>query len=253
MDQVRTIRIVIVLILLAALVVYTYILRYGEVESPPPPDLSGIPATIGGYESSDAFQPAEALRLLGADATVFRSYRNADGHTIRLFVGYFGTQQENSQIHSPKHCYPGAGWDIVEEGTLRIGLSDTEVSVKRLLISDGRQQREVVYWFDTRSGVITNEFALKWYQMRSALMQRPQAATFIRFSADISSATKGRLRESDVPPAGREHPRGKDVPPAAVQSARSELVRFIEAITPHITTTLRGRRGHAAESVRRSS
>ncbi len=245
MDQVRTTRIVIVLILLAALVVYTYILRYGEVEIPPLPDLSGIPATIDGYESTDAYQPAEALRLLGADGTVFRTYRNKQGQTIRLFIGYFGTQQENSQIHSPKHCYPGAGWDIVEEGTLRLGLADTEAAVKRL--------REVVYWFDTPSGVITNEFALKWYQMKSALMQRPQAAAFIRFSAEMSNATKQRPRENEASPEVRERLQDKEVSPAAAQHARSELVRFIETITPHIKTTLRGPSVTAAESVRRSS
>lgn len=240
MDQVRTTRIVIVLILLAVLIVYTYLLRYRDAESPLPPDLAGIPTAIGEYESTDAFQPSEALRLLGADATLFRSYRNADGHTIWLFLGYFGAQQENSQIHSPKHCYPGAGWDIVEEGTLRLGLADTEASVKRLLISDGRQQREVVYWFDTRGGVITNEFALKWYQMKSALMQRPQAAAFIRFSAEVSHAAAERSREEEVPPAAAQH-------------ARSELVRFIETIIPHITITLRGRTVPAVDPVRRSS
>ncbi len=240
MDQVRTTRIVIVLIFLAAMIVYTYMLRYRDVDSPVSPDLASIPKAIGGYESTDAYQPAEALRILGADRTIFRTYRNKRGQTIRLFVGYFGTQQENSQIHSPKHCYPGAGWDIVAEGTLRLGLAGTEAAVKRLLISDGRQQREVVYWFDTRSGVITNEFALKWYQMKSALMRRPQAAAFIRFSAEISPAAKERLRD-------------KEVSPAAAQHARSELVRFIETITPHITTTLRGRTAPAAEPVRRSS
>lgn len=227
MDQVRSARIAILLIFLAALAVYTFMLRYRSVESPPSPDMTGIPTAIGEYESTDAYQPAEALRLLGADATVFRTYRNNTGRTIWLFLGYFGTQQENSQIHSPKHCYPGAGWDIVEEGTLRLGLPGSEASVKHLVISDGREQREVVYWFDTRSGVITDEFALKWYQMKNALLQRPQAAAFVRFSTGVSPDAPGHARE--------------------------ELVHFIEAISPRITETLRGRTVPAAESKRKSS
>lgn len=214
MDPKRTTRVVLLLMFLAALIAYTYILRYREVPGPPPPDLAGIPTVIDGYEGTDAHQPAEALRLLGADRTVFRTYDNGDGRTIWLFLGYFGAQQENAQIHSPKHCYPGAGWDIVEEGTLRLDLAGTAASVKRLLISDGTLQREVVYWFDTRGGVITNEFALKWYQMKSALMQRPQAAAFIRFSTEAS------------PGAHRDHHR--------------ELIEFIETIAPSITDALRG-------------
>jgi EpsI family protein len=251
MDQVRMTRITSLLILLAVLIVYTYLLRYRDVESPLMPDLAGIPTAIGDYESTDAHQPAEALQLLGADRTVFRTYRSADGYTIWLFLGYFGTQQENSQIHSPKHCYPGAGWDIVEEGTLRLDLAGTETAVKRLLISDGGQQREVIYWFDTPSGVITNEFALKWYQMKSALMQRPQAAAFIRFSAELPSGAAERRREHDVSPAGAERPRVTDFTPAESRHTRSELVRFIETIIPHITSTLRGRTIPAVESARR--
>jgi EpsI family protein len=202
------------MILLASLSVYTYMLRYREVVSPPPPDLTGIPVAIGDYVSIDKPQPADMFRDLGADATVFRSYRSGEGHMIWLFLGYFGTQQENSQIHSPKHCYPGSGWNIVRESTLQLSLPAYETSVKDLVISDGRQRREVIYWFEIRGGVITDEFALKWYQMKSALLQRPQMATFIRFSSDIS--------------------------PGSPERSREELVRFIEMITPLITVVLRG-------------
>ena len=215
MDRVKPLRIVFLLILLAAMTIYTYILRYRTVESPPLPNLTDIPTDIGEYEGSDAYQPPEALLLLGSDATVFRSYRHDTGRTIWLFLGYFGTQQENSQIHSPKHCYPGAGWDIVQEGSLRFGTAGKEITVKHLLISDGRDQREVVYWFDTSSGVITNEFALKWHQMKSALLRRPQAAAFVRFSIPVSST--------------------------APEQSREELIRFIEMIFPHIMAALRGR------------
>lgn len=213
MDQVKSIRYTALVILLSVLVVYTYILRFRDVASPPPPDLSAIPTWIGDYASTDEYQPVEALRLLGADATVFRSYRNSEGHTIQFFLGYFGTQQENSQIHSPKHCYPGAGWDIVREGSVRLRLAGSEVPVKDLVISDGRNAQEVVYWFDTRSGVITDEFALKWYQMKSALLRKPQAAAFVRFSTEIS--------------------------PTSPERSREKLIRFIESIIPLITASLR--------------
>lgn len=224
MDQVRPIRIAVLLIILSALVAYTYILRYRDVVPPPLPDLSGIPSGIGDYASTDNHQPAEALRLLGADATVSRSYRNSEGHTVQFFLGYFVKQQENSQIHSPKHCYPGSGWNIVRESSVRLRLAGNEVPVKDLVISDGKDVQEVVYWFDTQGGVITDEFVLKWYQMKSALLRKPQAAAFIRFSTEIS--------------------------PASPERSRGELIRFIESITPLITTSLRE---HAAAETKRRS
>ncbi|MCK4237106.1 MAG: exosortase-associated EpsI family protein, partial [Candidatus Krumholzibacteria bacterium] len=68
--------------------------------------------------------------------------------------------------------------------------------------------------FSTRSGIITNEFALKWYQMKSALLRRSQSAAFIRFSMNV--------------------------PPGEDDSSREDLVRFAEAIFPYIETALKG-------------
>lgn len=213
MDQVRSIRYTILLIVLAALTVYTYLLRFGPVEEPEPPMLDNVPKVIEGYLGTDEQIEPEFLEILGADATMFRSYRNSDGQAVWLFIGYFKSQQENSQIHSPKHCYPGAGWNLAEEGDTELLLGDDTISGKHLVLSDGEKKQVVLYWFNTYSGTINDEFALKWHQMKNSLLRKPQSAAFIRFSAMVNAVE-------------------------AEDATRENLVKFAESIAPSIEKVL---------------
>jgi EpsI family protein len=124
-------------------------------------------------------------------------------------------QQENSQIHSPKHCYPGSGWNILRERTTTVRPVgyDSVRPVKELEISNGQERRIVLYWFGTRSGVIKDEFALKWHQMKSSLLGREQSAAFVRFSTQVQ-------------------------PNEDTGAARDKLVAFVETIIPSIEKVL---------------
>jgi hypothetical protein len=73
----------------------------------------------------------------------------------------------------------------------------------------------VLYWFVTRSGIITNEYALKLDQMKHALLRKSQRATFVRFSAPID-------------------------PGENVDTVDTELAAFINAIAPHLLSVLNG-------------
>lgn len=195
-----------------ALTGYTYTLNYRKAEEPQPPALERVPAEIAGYRGRDEPLEPASLRLLGADATLFRTYSNEKGRRIWLFLGYFGSQQQNSQIHSPKHCYPGAGWNVVYEGSVQVRLADGSIRAKELMISDGKERRIVLYWFSTYSGIITDEFALKWHQMKSSLLGRTQATAFVRFSMPVT--------------AGEEGP------------ARADLLDFVEAVSTDLQSAL---------------
>jgi EpsI family protein len=217
---------ILVIVFLAALIAYTYALRYRDIESPPVPPLDSVPMSIGPFTGSPEAEDPEALELLGADATLFRSYRSDSGRVAWLFIGYFGAQQENSQIHSPKNCYPGAGWNILEEGSTRIALGDGEIPARTLAISDGARTHYILYWFSSADGIVTNEFALKWNQMKNSLLARPQATAFVRFSIDATGYSES--------------------------ASRNDLVRFAEALAPRIEEILRASGAARATSTERT-
>jgi EpsI family protein len=189
MDKMRIIKYVCLIILLSALIVYTYTMRYRKIEQPTQPDLGRVPANVAGYVATDEYLEPASLRILGSDASLFRTYMKYGAQPIWVFLGYFGSQQEYSQIHSPKNCYPGAGWNITEEGTVGIDLPQGAVGARKLLITDGRMRRMVIYWFSTPTGALTDEFALKWYQAKRSMLGRPQVSTFIRFSTVVPDGT----------------------------------------------------------------
>ena len=211
----RRIKYIILLFIVSALTIYTFAMRYREIEHPAPPDLRLLPEKIAGYRGSDNFLEPASLSVLGADATLFRTFLGDDSPPIWLFLGYFGAQQEHSQIHSPKNCYPGSGWNILQEVTITVTIPDGAFRAKKLLISDGVQRRIVIYWFSTPTGPLMDEFALKWYQAKRSLSGKPQVSTFVRFSTILSDET-------------------------ATDTAESVIIEFIESAAPFIEQMLSG-------------
>jgi EpsI family protein len=57
-----------------------------------------------------------------------------------------------------------------------------------MMIERSGQRQEMLYWFRTRGGTMTGEYALKWDLLRNSLLGRPTNAVFVRFSAIESDA-----------------------------------------------------------------
>ena len=115
----------VVIPLLAALIAYTYALRYRDIEARR--RRRSIPFRTRSAPSRGHERRRRTRRRSSSSApTPPCSARTGaiPGSVVWLFIGYFGTQHENSQIHSPKHCYPGAGWNILDEGSTRIARRD---------------------------------------------------------------------------------------------------------------------------------
>jgi len=150
------------------------------------PDLEALPRTLDGWESEDYPIGDEVAEVLAADRTLNRRYSRRDGSQVWLFVAYFAQQQVNSQIHSPRHCLPGSGWKIESNTPVTLSLPGGECRASRMVIRRMDQRAEMLYWFRTRSGIVTGEYSLKWDLVRNSLARRPTDAAFVRYSADMT-------------------------------------------------------------------
>jgi EpsI family protein len=213
MEKIKRSSLISLIAVFAVLAAYTYLLRYREVNLTGTPDLDLIPERVDEYTSRSFELGTGSLEVLGADTTLVRKYSSEGGEDIEFFMGFFRTQQENSQIHSPKHCYPGSGWDIIRENSIELGSGNGAVGARSILLSDGSVKRLVVYLFYINERTITDEFSLKWEQMKLALLGKPQAAAFIRFSVIL--------------PSGKE------------EEALKELEGFIMKVRPKIDLSLK--------------
>jgi len=149
------------------------------------PDLEALPTAFGDWQSEDYPISESVSEVLGADTTLQRRYWTPGGHEVLLFVAYFSQQAVNSQIHSPRHCIPGSGWDIVSMEQASVHPAGRPQPATRMLLSHDNGAYEMYYWFRTRGGVVTGEYALKWDLVMNSLRRRPTDAAFIRYSAAV--------------------------------------------------------------------
>jgi EpsI family protein len=151
------------------------------------PDLAQLPAAVGEWRSEDYTLSESVSRVLAADAVLQRRYYTPDGREVWLFLAYFAAQGVNSQIHSPRHCVPGTGWRIASMEPCVLDTPGGSHRATRLLIrSDSGEANEMLYWFKTRSGTVTGEYALKWDLVKNSLARRPTDAVFVRCMASQS-------------------------------------------------------------------
>jgi len=167
---------------IAMLIVIAVAGNYMRFMEPSVPPGLGVETLRIGASADFVVQPLgdDFLDVLRAEESSFVTYDATSDAPVWVFLGYFSQQREGSQVHSPKHCYPGSGWTI--EGEATIGAPWGNGKVNALTVSDGHQRRRVYYWFQTPEAVMDGVLRLKLDLTRKALLRRPQEVVFARVS-----------------------------------------------------------------------
>jgi EpsI family protein len=152
--------------------------------------LAQMPRIIAGWSGNDMQIDQESLDVLGAGDFLSRIYgRDADTHTIELFVGYFPTQRTGVSIHSPKNCLPGAGWAF--ESSRYLDLNDANGKTHRVgeyIVTDGENRQFVIYWYQAHGRSVANEYLAKMYLVLDAMKMSRTDGALVRVATPISPA-----------------------------------------------------------------
>jgi EpsI family protein len=179
--------------------IFGNVLRFFEKSPTGTVDFSVIPNNLPGYYGTEQTIADFAYDVLKADETTLRDYVTVDGRRFQLFVAYFGSQKYGSQIHSPKHCLPGGGWRIDQIRPFNLDLPDgSSKAINRLILSVEHYQAVMLYWYETRSGDMRNEYRLKLDLVRNSLMLRPTDAAIIRLIVDATDGDFDRATNEGV-------------------------------------------------------
>jgi EpsI family protein len=174
---------VILAVLVAAFALAGNVLRAGAPS--PGDDIELRSVTTTALQSFTAKTlDAEFLDVLRARDVLYRTYTGQGGEPVWLFLGYFDRQKEGSQVHSPRHCYPGSGWNIEQEP--RWNAPWGSGGVASLVVSDGSERRLVVYWYQLDGRTETDVIPLKLEMTRRAVLRRPQDVVFASISTPVS-------------------------------------------------------------------
>ncbi len=113
---------------------------------------------------------------LQAREVMYRMYAPESSAPVWMLLAYFDQQREGSQVHSPRHCYPGAGWSI--EGEIEMPANWRDGSVHALLVSNGVARRLVCYWYQMPGRITPDVLDLKLALTRQAVLRRSQEVVY---------------------------------------------------------------------------
>lgn len=160
-----------------------------------------VPQAVGLYLGTEERFADETYAVLQADTSMLRRFEGPDGIPTWFFAAYFGDQNYGEQIHSPRHCLPGGGWQILSLEKVPVELPGRgRVTSNRLLIEAHGQRQVMYYFFITRMGPEASEYRLKFELARAALSFRPRDALFVRVSTPVADEEVSRAsrRAEDV-------------------------------------------------------
>jgi EpsI family protein len=135
-------------------------------------ELEHIPRVIDGWTAAgrDIELPGNILEALKATSYLQRTYER-DGTQLSFFVAYYAEQRGGDNIHTPKHCLPGGGWEFSEMGTVPVSQGSTPVVVNNFVVQRGKERLRILYWYHSKSRVVANEYAAKFYLARDAIVK----------------------------------------------------------------------------------
>ena len=196
--------------------------------------LSALPAEIDSWTSIDLAVDDRVAEELAADFNVQRVYRHPTGQLIWLYVGYYSTERGGRPEHTPRGCYTGAGWELLETRVLEA----MDGRVREFLVHRSGEHRLVHFWFRShRRGGLTGGVDLGIDRVIGKLTTGRADGALIRISTplrgrDEADAARSRLasfRGGLVPQLERSWPVEQ---PSAGLDARGTTPAWVLAADP---------------------
>jgi len=189
-------RFLITIILLLAAAAFNYGFSRPEAKQPRLP-LKDFPEVIGDWKAMrDTLMTGEIIDVLKVDDYIMRTYVNSKKEVVGLYIGYFETQREGKQVHSPRQCLPGGGWGIIEQKaySLKIpGHNPDEVPINYHLMGKGADRDLFLWWYQGRGRIYADEYLNKFYMIWDAITMRRTDGALVRINMPVSDSRQKTL------------------------------------------------------------
>ena len=155
------------------------------------PLAEAVPVEIAGRVGSDVQISEQEVAVAGVTDYLMRSFIPPDSTSADLgfsvYVGYYDSQMQGRTIHSPKNCLPGAGWEALASTTVELETATGRVRVNRYLLQNKDAQALVLYWYQGRGRVESNEYVVKWDLLRDAALRQRSDAALVRVVVGVET------------------------------------------------------------------
>lgn len=177
---------IIVYILLAA--AGLYINFHGNTAVPVNKPFSEFPVENRGWRmvGEDEFDD-RLLGVLKPTDYLSRQYAGPDGSRVELYMGYHDGGKESGEIHSPKHCLPGGGWQEISIEKRELAAGNKKIKLAEAHYQKGDVRKIFFYWFQVRGETISDEYRLKFKELMNSLFYSRGDSTFLRISVSYEN------------------------------------------------------------------
>jgi EpsI family protein len=142
--------------------------------------LDEITRQISGWTAVQDLKVEDStLGVLKATAYLSRTYRKGPSE-LNLFIAFYAQQRAGETMHSPKHCLPGAGWEIWRQDSAQIPMDGKRVQINQYSIENTGQRMLMFYWYQSKDRIIANEYLGKLLLARDTLMTGHTAGSIVR-------------------------------------------------------------------------
>jgi len=157
-----------------------------------------VPAALDTYRGRDLTLSEAEVRVAGVTSYLARVFTPADSASrpaggpayVTLYVGYYDRQTQGRTIHSPKNCLPGSGWEPLANELATVQTDGGPVTVNRYLLQKGSEQALVLYWYQGRGRVASNEYRVKWELVRDAALRRRSDEALVRIVVPLTGSDR---------------------------------------------------------------
>lgn len=142
--------------------------------------LPTIPASLDGFLSREN-PPIEdrVLRKLLPTSYLSRTYSQG-ARQIDLFIAYYAQQKTGESMHSPKHCLPGAGWEIWNSATINVSVRGHAYQLNRYYIENSGTRMQALYWYQNKNHIFASEYLGKLLLVHDALLHDDASGSLVR-------------------------------------------------------------------------
>ncbi len=132
---------------LTALFIYTHETVAVPVNEP----LTDIPTVLDDWTmvGQSRFDPNVLANLKPTDY-LYRVYRDSEGRSATVYLGYHAGGPDSGPIHSPKHCLPGSGWFELSEVKRTLHSAGHELPVVQAVYQNDDQKELFIYFFQVK-------------------------------------------------------------------------------------------------------
>lgn len=149
-----------------------------------------FPMQINQWRGSSYKLERNVLDKLKLDDYISANYQQQGEHLpVNFYVAYYQSQRKGASPHSPRVCIPGGGWEISEisRQTTTLPSSGKTLPFNRAIIKKGSSKQLVYYWFQQRGRSISNEYLMKWFLFKDALVSNRTDGALVRLVTPLAA------------------------------------------------------------------